>query len=822
MSQNALVVLLLRGELGISMLRKYLFKLLPIFLLLSLTLWAAKGVFRYSVNDTHDGNHHIARSYDVVQTSQEGHFPLRWAGSLNYDCGVPIFNFFYPLIYYLVIPVNYVVGDVIQSLKIIDFATFFIGTVFFYLWLKRELKETWPAFVGAILYLYAPYRFLLVYVRGSPEFMAYAILPVVLYFIAVTFSQDNIKRFGISAFISAVFGGLLTISHNFTVMFLMPIIFIYLVFKIYKSQWLEVRLIPPRVKFIKDSGKKFFLIILSFLSYFGLGAFFILPAFLEQKFTKLEIASFIYKEHFPELWQVIRSKWGYFYSASGTDLDGMSFMLGYAHWIVLGLVSLWLVITLAKVLKLGKRSLNEFFTGNAWILIYLSLSALFIFLLLPISLPVWEALPILQRIQFPWRILGICVFAISALFPFWIVKFKKRKFFYFVTLLFVGALSVIGNRNHLMPEPVLSEELDLYENFDRLHWHRHSTTTFNDDIVASSAPSACNFGTPLVSQDDEEILHEVVDRGNTYGLVNINYPGDSESDMVFGLSYFPGAYDISLNGEDVKARDCHGMVCIQSTKFKKGVNLFKWKIVQTGPQQISNLITLSFVFIWIVVLYFILTGKNPKKNHIILALLLTIFMFFRFYNIEQRIGFGWDQERDAWAASEILGGDIKLIGPRVLADTGFFLPPYFFYILTPFYLLGNGSPFSLVLFLVFYNLLFFVTSYELLRRIFSKKFSYIFLAIWALNPLSISMDTVVWNPIFVPLLFLVLLFLVHKTHLSKKSRALSFLTGAVFGLGISFHVQLSLAIAAFARKKFLTFKKVTLFLLGTLMMFLPG
>ncbi len=160
-----------------------------------LVLWAGKGIFKYSVASTHDLDHHFVRSLDAIATIREGHFPLRWAGTLNYGCGVPIFNFFYPLVYYLVILLNFIKSDVILSFKLISFASLLIGTLFFYLWMSKETGDKWSSFGGALLYLFAPYRFLLVYVRGSPEYLAYALVPVVLYFFTLSFKQKGLKKF---------------------------------------------------------------------------------------------------------------------------------------------------------------------------------------------------------------------------------------------------------------------------------------------------------------------------------------------------------------------------------------------------------------------------------------------------------------------------------------------------------------------------------------------------------------------------------------------------------------------------------------------------
>src|SRR3989344_2826592 len=224
-------------------------------------LWAGKGIFKYNVFSTHDLDHHLARSFDAVKTFSEGHFPMRWAGSLNYYCGVPIYNFFYPLIYYLVVLINSINPDVIMALKIIDFLSLLIGTLFFYLWMKVETKKEIPAIGGALLYLYAPYRFSLIFVRGSPEFLAYAILPVVLY-LYVLLLESSGKRTVIYAFLASLVGAFLAISHNFTVMFLFPIILAYII----------VKSILLKIDF-----KKVGWLAISFISSFGLSAFFIGP-----------------------------------------------------------------------------------------------------------------------------------------------------------------------------------------------------------------------------------------------------------------------------------------------------------------------------------------------------------------------------------------------------------------------------------------------------------------------------------------------------------------------------------------------------------------
>ncbi len=788
--------------------KKYMKQVVILLFLTIAVVWAGKGIFKYNVFSTHDGNHHLSRSFDAVATIREGHFPLRWAGSLNYLCGVPIYNFFYPLIYYLVIIIDYIHPDVIMALKIIDFLALLFGTLAFYFWMKVETKKEIPAIGGALLYLYAPYRFSLIFVRGSPEFLAYAILPIVLYFYCLLLENKNNKNV-YYAFLASLSGALLAISHNFTVMFLFPIILAYIIFK---SLYLKV------------TTTKIYWSAFTFISSFGLSAFFIGPALLEKKYTRIGENFLMWQEHFPTLGQLIRSPWGYFYSSLGTINDGMSFMLGYAHWVVLFLGLLFITYQIVK---------KKF---NLWIILTFLLSIFTIYLILPISIPFWEKVPMLQEIQFSWRLLGVAVFGLSSLFSFMLASISNKKLLWLIFIPVV-LLSYIGNRNHLLPQPVSVEEVYKYDDYDKLHQHRHSTTTLGDDIIAKGADLACWFNSHLISVNNLKTDHNIVERGNTYGFIRFNI---SELDLKSGkplklsVGYFPDAFDFEINGEKAKSTMCDGVNCFENTQFRLGENTISWKVVQTPVQQKFNYLSLTFIVIWLILLLTNLFYANKKKDKnskndklflYTLAGVFVAFIFFRSFNLEGRLGFGWDQERDALAVSEILKGDIKLIGPRVYGPTGFFLPPYFFYILTPFYLLNNLSPFSSIYFIIFFAICSFVVAYKLITRIFGSSVGLIFVSLLAVNPLSISIDTISWNPIFIPILFILTIYYSYLSIKEKNTKNI-FLLGLFFSLGVSFHLQFVfvlplILVVLYQYFKTKNSKLIVYFAVATIIPFLP-
>lgn len=796
-----------------------------ILILIGLSFWTGKGVFKYNAFSTHDGNHHIARSFDAVQAIKEGHFPLRWAGSLNYRCGVAIFNFFYPLLYYLVVLVNLLAKDIIGSLKIIYFLSLLTGTLFFYWWLKVETKNKWAALGGATTYLFAPYRFLLIFVRGSPEFLSYALLPVVLFLFSLCFEEINRRRFVWTVFGASLTGGLLVISHNFTAMFLMPILLLYLIFKIITTS--------------KFSPKRTKLILFGFLSAFGLGAFFIFPALLEKRFVQIgQVMIINFRNHFPTLKQLIRSPWDYFYSSPGVENDGMSFQLGYAHWLILGLAGL---SSFFAVLKKKISFAKIFKPPHMWILFFMVISVGSIFLILPWSLFVWERISLLQQIQFSWRLLGIAVFSISALFAFWLQSLEKSPLFFFPLLLVGTVLAVFGNRNHLLPQPVSVQIVHHYDDFEGLHPHRHSTTTLGDDILGTGAKKACNFETPLVFVDGQNSLdYQVQSRGNTFGAIKllINNKDDwSDKPLKMGLEYFPGIYRFQVNGsEEADYYDCEGRVCLNGDHFRSGANYLTWRIKQTPLEAAFNGVTLVFLVAWLGIVaingslgqYLVLKRKYWFWIALF-GLSLLVFGFFRFYHLPNRIIFNWDQERDGQAIKEII--NLKkptLIGPRVLGPGGFFLAPYFFYLLLPFYFVFNLCPQAIISFIVFINLTFFSTAFFVLKRIFNTRICFWFLLLWSIIPWAINADVISWNPLLIPLMVLVLFFALDQ-FFRRKQLTTVFFIGLIFGFGINFHVQfllllpfiLPMAIDIWKRGKDVFLKGIAWLMAGILLPFLP-
>ena len=180
---------------------------------------------------------------------------------------------------------------------------------------------------------------------------------------------------------------------------------------------------------------------------------------------------------------------------------------------------------------------------------------------------------------------------------------------------------------------------------------------------------------------------------------------------------------------------------------------------------------------------------KSKIKYLFLGLILITSIFLRLHKLPDRMVFDWDQERDAFAVNTIINEHKPLlIGPRVMNDSGFMLGPYFFYILAPFYLITNFSPYANVTFIGIYSAIFFIFSFFTIKKLISEKTAILFCSIWSLLPLAINIDTIAWNPLLVP--FFIILFIDFLGKLPPLKKTTWLILGLIIGLGINIHVQL--------------------------------
>lgn len=132
-------------------------------------------------------------------------------------------------------------------------------------------------------------------------------------------------------------------------------------------------------------------------------------------------------------------------------------------------------------------------------------------------------------------------------------------------------------------------------------------------------------------------------------------------------------------------------------------------------------------------------------NLLVLIILLLAFLI-RIYNIGTLLAFHYDQGRDALVIWDLIhNGKLFLIGPTT-GLAGVFRGPFYYYLIAPFYFLGQGNPIYPTIFLIFTSVLAIWLMYFLVLKFQDKpsaliaiilaSFSYniVWAARWLSNP----------------------------------------------------------------------------------------
>jgi hypothetical protein len=135
----------------------------------------------------------------------------------------------------------------------------------------------------------------------------------------------------------------------------------------------------------------------------ALSSIFLLPMLVEKGYiveSQWTQGSFGYSKHFVYPSQLFSPFWGYGYAGEGLQ-DDMSLQLG--------------VLTTILALVGVTYSLWKRVRGRGQIAFFLAASLLIILAMMPVALPLWEALPLAAFVQFPWRLLGLAALTMSFL-----------------------------------------------------------------------------------------------------------------------------------------------------------------------------------------------------------------------------------------------------------------------------------------------------------------------------------------------------------------------------------------------------------------------
>lgn len=362
-------------------------KFLPYILLILLILPAGRYLLGQGYFNMHD-DLQVMRVFQMEKCFNDGQIPCRWAPDMEWGYGQAMFNFYSAFPYYLGQLIRVVTPlSLMATVKALFLISLVASGIGMYL-LGKEFWGKMGGFLSAILYVYAPYHSLDIYIRGAmSESFSLAVLPFLWLFIYKLIKDGGKLNFLLLAL--SVF--IVTTTHNVSMLIYLPVTLIWTVY------WL---LRQKNKKKIYELGKSGLLGV-------GLGSFFFLPVAFEQKLVQTKYFTMDYlnfEAHFVTLRQLfINRNWGHGPSIFG-PYDDISFAIGWPHWFLIIPIFIFAAYLLVKKIK-----------NNQAVLIFglIGLFLLATFLIHPRSVFIWKSISILAIIQFPWRFLGLSMFFVS-------------------------------------------------------------------------------------------------------------------------------------------------------------------------------------------------------------------------------------------------------------------------------------------------------------------------------------------------------------------------------------------------------------------------
>ncbi|MGD2127618.1 MAG: 6-pyruvoyl-tetrahydropterin synthase-related protein [Desulfobacteraceae bacterium] len=326
----------------------------------------------------------ILRLIELDRGIREGILYPRWFGDLAGGFGYPYLIFYAPLVYYVSEMFHLLGFGLLTSLKWMIYLGVLLSGIGMFL-LARAFWGRYGALVSAVAYIYVPYRMVNLYIRGDfSEAFAMAFPPLILYFF-YRMLRDKRSQYMAGAVLSYA---ALILTHNCTALIFSGFLLLFLAFiSIQNKNW-----------------EGFLRGVLAIIWALGISAIFWLPALVEKKWVNIHLiysdASLDFHNNFIELFRLLLPTWTFEGGSGGRDLP---FQMGWPH-ILLAFFSSLYVMKLEDSTRKDMRQL---------VLFFLLCTLLAVFLTNGSSILLWENLPLMKYLQFPWRFLTVLSLFVS-------------------------------------------------------------------------------------------------------------------------------------------------------------------------------------------------------------------------------------------------------------------------------------------------------------------------------------------------------------------------------------------------------------------------
>ncbi len=345
--------------------------------LLCLTLAALSPLLAGSLPESDDGLQHFYRLIGFDYSVGHGDLWPRYAPGLAFGYGLPIFNYYSPLSLYPV-ELLHLAGLGFLDAMLAGLALYtLLGAAGAYL-LGRAWGGIPAGLAAAAAYAYAPYT-LLNWTRrmALAEFLALALLAWAMW----AFWRAARRGRGRDVLLAAALFAALIVAHHLTALVAAGLLALYAIL----LGWTA----PDRRAAVAR-------LALAYGGALGLAAFFWMPALFQQGYVQLDRIR-MEQPVFQTLGEV-------FAAPRPADLTEQVASMPRSY----GWPQIALTLIAAAALLVRRRGRPDAAEAEArrWLIYALPLLALLTFMVTPASLWLWQAVPLIDRLQFAWRLVG--------------------------------------------------------------------------------------------------------------------------------------------------------------------------------------------------------------------------------------------------------------------------------------------------------------------------------------------------------------------------------------------------------------------------------
>jgi hypothetical protein len=515
--------------LTISFIKYVLKKKISLFqLLIAISILPVLSTFRSGTYNAGDLTLHTAYLYSFFDNLKNGVLIPQWAEHLCGGYGCPVFMFEYTTPFYIASFFHLIGFSYLTSMKLFLASAYIASGVTMYLFVKNDYCDE-SAFTAALIYLFAPIRFIEMHFRTSVGTdAAFIFIPL-----AFLFAKKVLKGRPIYITLTAVNILLLLLSHSSTSLVVIPLSAVYAFLK-------------------RKNIRQMMYVLVAFVLGFGISAWYILPALFELKYTWYYIGITNAKYVFLPIIDTIYSHTylGLLYQGR----HGESWpVIGYSTIIVI-VVSIYYLLK-SKYLR-HEKTITIFFLSSFFILF---------FMMLPPSKFLWENVFFLKSFIIYWRVLVPITFITGYLGAVAAGHLNKKHLIAFCLFTVFSTILNWGNRDMVPFDPkryfnqrVLYTEY--YEPHNPVLLERYKTRFPITDSIVQQKPKA-----------HLEILSGRGSMQETYrNPIDHRYLVQADTDLLLSENtyYFPG-WRIYANGE--------GVPVIHDNSLKFGTNVFNLK-----------------------------------------------------------------------------------------------------------------------------------------------------------------------------------------------------------------------------------------------------